>query len=198
MGARDGRGRVAVKKPVPLVFTLPFSGDEILLLGDQHEYVGVAYNPGRMSSPIPWSAACAHCRGGQQAGLGLSVKQAIKVLCSRRIVDDVEMYSVPTNKDPCELLCDRKGDELVFLALFPGREAVKLPWKGDRLIGPKSDLPSRSKILERALKVLASIEPVSKREAAAILKPLLEGQKRGGIDVRRRHPCLKIDWASLI
>jgi hypothetical protein len=195
---RDGRGRRVVAPLAPLVFTIPYSGAEILLKHDCG-LVGAVYHPTKMTSVIPWSAECSHCRGGRQVGVDLSTKRAIQTLCSRIMVDDVEVYSVLTNGEPCSVLCDRQGGKgILFRLLWPGRSMIDVPWSNGHVDAKRSDLSTRSKILERALKLIASAKPISKREAAACLKPLLDVQKRDGIPRNRRYPCLKIDWASLV
>ena len=199
MDSGDGRDRRIAKPTSPIVFSLPYSGDEILLLFTHDKgYVGVSYNPTKMTPPTPWSAECVHCRQGRQVGLDIHLKRAIKVLCSRKIVDGVEIYQIPTNNDPCKLLCSRENGELDLKLLLSSDHSVDLHWKKGKIESKWKDLPTHSKILDRTLRFLSSARTVSRKEVVACLKPQLEKQRRDGMNAHLRHPCLKIDWSAVV
>lgn len=203
MDLGDGRGRRTVKssKPSPLlVFTVPFSDEEILLADDPSGDggLGIIYHPRKMGVPIPWKFDCPHCTRSLQPGLDIAVKRAVKILCSRRVTDDVEEYRLPTNGEPCSISCRREPSQIsvkISQGSDPPFDAV---WKGGKIIVQTGTPAVRSKIVNRALKFLDSMKPYSVREMHACLLPVIDKQRRDGIDTLRRFPCLKIDWAQIV
>jgi hypothetical protein len=151
-----------------------------------------------MNIAIPWKSNCPHCLRGQQSKLDITVKRAVKVLCSRRVVGDIEEYSIPTNSNPCVIWCKRSEAGLIVKILRPNQDPVDAIWQANKFISQGKSLLLESKIIGRSLKVIGSVKTVSKREAQACLMPLLKKQRHDGIDTHRRHPCLKIDWATLL
>ena len=196
---RSGRVKGQASQPRPIVFTLPISGEEILLLTDlSGEDMGIIYHPRKMAVATPWKATCPHCIRGQNTDLDISVKRAVRVLCSRKIVEDVEEYTVPTNGCPCTIWCKRSDTGLIVKVLQPNKEPVDAIWQGNKFLAQGKSLVLESKIVGRALKVISSVKNVSKREAKVCLMPLLEKQRKEGINTHRRFACLKIDWATLL
>jgi len=196
----SGNGRSGRVEGKPLVFTLPYSLEEILLLTDgTGQGMGIIYNPRQIAPPIPWRANCLHCLRGQQADLDITLKRAIKVIASRKILkDDVEEYTVPTNGHPCQILCKRSGKELAVKIIQPNEEPIEAIWQDTKFIAQNKSLMLESKIIVRTLKLLNSVHKTSRREARACLKPLLDQQRNKGISIHRRFLCLKIDWAALL
>ena len=196
---RSDRVEAPISTPQPLVFTLPFSGEEILLLSDQGENgLGIIYHPRKTVAAIPWKSTCPHCLQGRQSQIDINVKRAVKVLCSRRIIEDVEEYTVPTNNNPCTIWCKRSDTGLIIKIHQQDRTPLDAIWQGTRFATQEKSPLLESKIVGRTLKFLGSVQTISKREASASLMPLLKKQRLNGIDTHRRHPCLKIDWASLL
>lgn len=198
----NGRSRGVVDKPqpiLPLIFTVPYSNEEILLLSSRDQpTLGVIYHPQKMDTPTPWKADCPHCHRGVQQGIDIAIKRAVRVICSRQVVDGIEEYRVPTNSDPCMIYCKRGEKGLTVTIVYPGHEPIDAVWTGSRFVSPGSPTLIRSKILSRTLKLLGSVKTTTKRNARDCLMPLLLEQKKHGINTHRRHPCLKIDWASII
>jgi hypothetical protein len=198
---RDGR---VDKKTEPLVFTVPYSDKEILLLDDPcGNSLGIIYHPRKMDAPIPWKANCSHCMRGQQSEIDIAVKRAVKVLCSRRLIGDVEEYKVPTNSNPCTVWCKRGSSEvgkseLIIKILQSDEAPIDAIWINGKFVTQSKSLLMRSKIVGRSLKLLGSIRPSSKSEMKACLMPLLGIQRKEGIATHRRFPCLKIDWAEVL
>ena len=177
----------------PVVFTLPYSQEEILALSVDDCNFGVVYSPHRMGSPTPWSSACKHCIQGQQVGLSITSKRLIKVLCSREVSHDKEDYTVPTNNAPCYLRCRRKDGVLSVLVVLSDDQRIEVTYTKDR-----PPFLNQHKILNRTLMMLDTIRSPTRREISACLKPLADEQRRSGIATNRRHLCLKIDWASVM
>jgi hypothetical protein len=196
---RNGRVEEKSTPSIPLVFTLPYSHEEILLLTDEAgNGMGIVYNPHKMASPVPWKADCLHCLRGQQDGLNIALKRAVTVIASRKLISDIEEYKVPTNGDPCVVWCKRDDSGLIVKILQPDEEPVDAIWQGTKFITQSRSLILESKIIGRALKLIGSVRKSSRREAKACLKPLLEKQRSEGIATHRKIPCLKIDWAALL
>lgn len=196
---RSERVEDPISTPPPLLFTLPFSGEEILLLSDQGAVgLGLIYHPRKTAAAIPWKSTCPHCLQGRQSGVDINVKRAVKVLCSRKLVDDVEEYCIPTNNNPCTIWCKRSDTGLIVKIHQQNQEPIDAIWQGNKFVTQGKSPLLESKIVGRTLKFLGSVQTISKREAHASLMPLLKKQRLNGIDTHRRHLCLKIDWASLL
>jgi len=196
----SGNGRSGRVESKPLVFTLPYSLEEILLLTDEDgQGMGIIYNPRQVALPIPWRANCPHCLRGQQTDLDITLKRAVKVIASRKVFEDgVEEYTVPTNGHPCQILCKRSDNGLVVKIAQPNTEPVDAIWNDTKFVTQSKSPILESKIVSRTLKLLDSVHKTSRREARACLKPLLDQQRSKGIATHRRFACLKIDWASLL
>jgi hypothetical protein len=193
----NGRNRELTNSQ-PLVFTAPYSGDEILLLPrNEKSPLGIVYHPLKMDEPIAWISDCPHCIRGQQVGLDIALKRMVQILCSRQVKDDIESYQIPTNNEPCAAICKRNDKHLIVKLVQPGREPIDAIWNGRQFVTKGSYTLLRSKIIDRSLRLLSSIKTTSKREVLASLMPLLARQRRDGIAIHRRHPCLKIDWATV-
>jgi hypothetical protein len=201
MDLGNGRERVevAVTLPTPLVFTLPYSEEEILFLTNPNgNGLGIIYNPRKIAEPVPWKDDCPHCLRGSEPELDVNVKRAVKVLASRRLSGDIEEYKIPTNGNPCTLWCKRSSAGLIVKILRPNSEPVDNVWRNGKFIVTGSDAILESKILKRSLRLLSSVRNSSIQEASACLSPLIEKQRREGIATHRRLPCLKITWDALL
>jgi hypothetical protein len=193
----NGRSRELATAPV-LVFTAPYSGDEILLINnDTNPPLGIVYHPLKMDVPIAWMTNCPHCQRGQQLGLDIALKRAVQILCSRQVQKDSELYQIPTNDVPCSAVCRTDGAKIIVTLNQADQPPVKAVWNGRQFITHGSYTLLRSKIVDRALRLISSARTISTRETLACLKPLLVAQKRDGIANHRRHPCLKLDWAAI-
>lgn len=201
MDLGNGRsgGGVEEKSSAPLVYTLPYSNEEILLLhSPDGGHAGIIYHPQKMGLPIPWKSDCSHCVSGKQKGMDLATKRAVNVLCSLLVRNDCETYRIPTNGEPSTLGCipDTKG--LLCTVVQDGQFAVQAQWTNNKFLG--QDLPPllQSKIVVRTVRMLSSVRIAKPREVKAILMPLLEQQRKDGLATHRRHPCLRIDWNALM
>jgi hypothetical protein len=195
---RSGRG-VEEKSSAPLVYTLPYSNEEILLLDHpEGEYVGVVYHPQKMEPPLPWRSTCSHCVSGKQKGMDLATKRSVNVLCTRQVNGDSELYRIPTNGEPSDLWCVRDGAELLCTVIQDGQDAVQALWSNGKFIGKTPPPLLQSKIVNRTVRMLASVRVASTSEVRACLMLLLAQQRKDGLATHRRHPCLKIDWDALM
>ena len=202
MDLGDGRGghvKKTGKPSQPLIFTVPFSNEEILLASAPFEDggLGVIYHPSKMGIPLPWKFNCPHCVRGLQPGLDITIKRAVKVLCSRRVVNDSEEYRIPTNGEPCSISW-RCADSLQVKITQGDDPPVEALWSGDKIVVQKKSAAVRSKIINRTLKFLNSAKPYTRQQVEACLLPLLNKQRHDGIATHRRFPCLKIDWAHVL
>jgi hypothetical protein len=190
--------RELVKTP-PVVFTVPYSDFEILLLTDPSgTRLGIVYHPMRMDDPITWHSTCPHCLRGKQSDLDITVKRAIQVLVSRKVDGDTEEYLVPTNGQCCSVSVKRSDKVMMLKILAEGQESIEAVWDHGKLKSDHKHLLLRSKILDRSLRLIASSKEPNMRSIKSSLMPMLIKQRCEGIAVHRRFPCFKIDWASIV
>jgi hypothetical protein len=196
MDSSDGRNDV---KTPPVVFTVPYSGFEILLLSDSKgRSLGIVYHPMKMDDPITWHSDCPHCLRGKQLDLDLSVKRSIQILMSRRSQGESEEYTIPTNGQPSKILLKRNEKSLLLQVIQNEEAPIEAMWEKGRLKSSHKNLLLRSKILDRSLRLIASLKTPSLRSAKSTLMPMLIKQQKEGISTQRRFPCYKIDWASVV
>lgn len=188
----------SIKTP-PVVFTVPYSNFEILLLTDPSGIrLGIVYHPMKMDDPITWHSVCPHCLRGKQTDLDIAVKRAIQVLVSRKITDNVEEYLVPTNGQCCSVTVERVDKVMKLKILVEGQLPIEAIWDRGKLKSDHKHLVLRSKILDRSLRLIASSKEPNLRAIKSTLMPMLIKQRADGIAIHRRFPCFKIDWASIV
>jgi hypothetical protein len=186
-------------KTTPVVFTVPYSDFEILLLTDPSgTRLGIVYHPMKMDDPITWHSQCPHCLRGKQSDLDIAVKRAIQVLVSRKITGDTEEYLVPTNGQCCSVSVKRIDKGMKLKILTDGQESIDATWDRGKLKSDHKHLLLRSKILDRSMRLIASSKEPNMRSIKSSLMPMLIKQRREGIAIHRRFPCFKIDWASIV
>ena len=199
MDLGNGRsgGGVEEKSSAPLVYTLPYSNEEILLLhSPDGGHAGIIYHPQKMGLPIPWKSDCSHCVSGKQKGMDLATKRAVNVLCSLKDVGEV--YRIPTNGESCPLVCMRDAEGLLCTFAQAGQGAFQARWNNGKFLGLHHSLLLPSKIVNRTGRMLASARKASAHEVRACLMPLLAQLRKDGLATHRRHPCLRIDWDALM
>jgi hypothetical protein len=186
-------------KTTPVVFTVPYSDFEILLLTDPSgTRLGIVYHPMKMDDPITWHSKCPHCLRGKQSDLDIAVKRAIQVLVSRKITSDTEEYLIPTNGQCCSISVQRSDKGMKLKILADNQESIDAVWDRGKLKSDHKHLLLRSKILDRSLRLIASSKEPNMRSIKSSLMPMLIKQRHEGIAVHRRFPCFKIDWASIV
>jgi hypothetical protein len=187
-------------------YTDPFDGWDVVTVERPSGLVGIAYDPRKTASPVPWEAGCPHCVAGRQRDLTVYTKREIRTLCSRRdlavrgLKSPARAYHLPTNVEPLTLFCwkDEAGTRAKVMCSDPSASLSYLDDRAEhRLLCTGGDKTKfQSPILHRCLKFLFSARETSLRELASALGPIarpLDYLPRG-----RWVPCSRIDWEAVL
>jgi hypothetical protein len=191
---------------VPLIYTDPYTGHEILTIGEGVSLFGVAYDPRRTSAPTVWHQQCPHCRGGRQRELTIHLKRMIQLLCTHRSGGfipqhkaRVDEYDVPTNTH-VHVLRHWKTDGVHHAHVLDDQHEVlrasrvpleKMTFEGDLR-------KFRSNMIVRGLKLLFSGRPATEAEITSTLLPLAQAQSAPKIRRGRYHFCSTVKWAPVL
>lgn len=156
-----------------LVFEVPYSDVEIVMFatGNEKRSHGLAYNPLKVASPIPWSSDCPHCQKGPKDWKP-SVQQAVRTLGSTRFdppcryefeVGHNYLMAGMFDRGDWTLRIFRRDRQLVM-------DVIQLAGKLPLYQGPISDF--RSRYIDRALKLVLSARVPSDREIQTCLRGL--------------------------
>lgn len=184
-----------------LLYTDTPSGYEILLVTLEGVSLGVAYDPRRSASVIPWHAECNHCARGLQRGLSIQVKRAIQLLRTKRpsTTGCGDTYLVPTNSAPHRVNYYIEGklrratvtrDDSERVIEVTAEPMCEITYeRGRELCTP---------ILRRCLPLLFSQRPATAQEVVAATCSLTDHQRRHGIPSGHHNRCNTIDWLDIV
>jgi hypothetical protein len=185
------------------IYTDPYGGQEILCLDGEPR--GVAYDPRRTTSPVPWRSECPHCTRGRLP-LGIHLKREVQMLATRQIIRvpslraPVRAYVVPTNDHPHVLRHWRCGDTQHARVIDElDREVVQISQTDrEKMLYSSAEVVQSSAILKRCLRFLFSERAATPTEIRACVEPLAASQASRLRRRGHRNACDKIDWPAVL